>query len=160
MKSVYLAGGISGLTKEEASQWRNEATDFLRTYNIRTFDPMLTDHVHDPGGVPYDTDYSKPRCSNEIFGEDITLINKSCVLFARLDTAKSIGTPWELGFAWAKGLNIVLVVNQELYHHPFIQGTTPYLYTDWEKALLQVPSVVNNENSIKRFFRRLRRSRI
>lgn len=157
-KKVYLAGGISGLTKEEASEWRNVCTDFLRKYGIRTLDPMLTNHVHDPGDAAYEIDYSRPSCSNKIFDEDISLINKTSILFARMDTAKSIGTPWEVGYSWAKGIPIVLVVKPDLLYHPFIQSTTPYIYTDWEKALLQVPSLASNDNQIKRFYRKLTRS--
>lgn len=157
-KKVYLAGGISGLTKKEASEWRNTATDFLRKYNIRTLDPMLTNHVHDPGDEAYEIDYSRPSCNNKVFDEDISLINNSSVLFARLDTARSIGTPWEIGYAWGRGIPVILVVKLDLLHHPFIQRTTPYIYNDWEKALLQVPSVVSNDNQIKRFYRRLTRS--
>lgn len=141
-KKVYLAGGISGLTKKEASVWRDEVARYLHLFDIEVGDPMKTSHVHDPGDIPYDTDYSVPRCSSKIFQEDLKLINQCDLLFARLDTAKSIGTPWELGYAYAKGIPIILVSNRELLHHPFVQNTTDCLYTNWKQAYTRIPFVI------------------
>jgi hypothetical protein len=70
--------------------------------------------------------------ATEIFTRDLEDINKSNGLLVNLQTAKSIGTPWEMGYSYAIGKPLFVVCPPELREHPFISipstGTYETLY--------------------------------
>jgi nucleoside 2-deoxyribosyltransferase len=142
MATVYLAGGISGLSYKEATDWRNEATDLLCQWGHTVLDPMRDkEMLANEETLSFNYGERNERVSPyAIFNRDVADVNKSDVVFARLDTAKSVGTPWEIGYAYAKQKKIILVVTEELLSHPFVVGTTLLVYTDWRQALQHAKS--------------------
>ena len=137
-KTVYLAGGISGLSYQQATEWREIATAVLEAGGYRVLDPMRGKlDLIDEKEIHHD--YQEEHLTPEaIFNQDLKDIEASDIIFARMDTAKSIGTPWEVGYAFAREKEIVLAVDQSIRKHPFVVGTTEYIYTDWLEALRQV----------------------
>jgi nucleoside 2-deoxyribosyltransferase len=136
---VYLAGGIAGLTKEEALGWRLETAYKLKSLSIEGLIPnsLLSNNVDKDR--PYTADFSKEsEALSEVFTSDIEMINRSDLVFARLDTAKSFGTAWELGYAYGIDKPIILVVNEDMVHHPFVQGCAEVVCTDWKDGLQEV----------------------
>lgn len=134
MSSVYLAGPIAGLAYDDATDWRNEAIEEIVGLGYEVFSPMrekselrevYKGKVLDPTA---DLDMGGP------FGRDIFDIDRSDVVLANLiamDTP-SIGTMFELGYAYKGGKFILVVMEpwQDLPapragdkgYHPFIQG--------------------------------------
>lgn len=119
MKSIYLAGGITGHSYITATEWRRHTEACLGSrYNI--IDPMR-DKGFLEGVLSIDVEQSDPSLTPEkIFARDIEDINRSDLLLVRLDTAKSVGTPWEMGYAYALNKPVVTVAPIELFQHPFV----------------------------------------
>ena len=140
---MYLAGGISGLSYDEATAWRNEAFNTLTSSGFSVLDPMRDkDCLSKEEFLSFDyRDRDEKLSPFAIFGRDIEDLNEADIIFARLDTAKSVGAPWEVGYSYAKRKKIILVVAEELESHPFVVGTTPHVYTDWKQAL---NTLINN----------------
>jgi nucleoside 2-deoxyribosyltransferase len=134
--TVYLAGGITGLSYEDATRWRNEVTEILSEFGYNILDPMRdNDFLHRE--VKIDCDINKHRghnlSSESIFAKDIQDIDNSSIIFARLDTAKGFGTPFEIGYAYAKGKQIILIVPEAMVNHPFCSAADA-VFTDYIKA--------------------------
>lgn len=109
MTTVYLAGGMAGLTKEEMSAWRMMAHN--RLWNEF--------HVFDPS----DTPLSERLTDREIVDSNKFQIRNSDVVLVELDHDRaSIGTIGEIVFAreqgkpviaWGRAYNII--------NHPWIK---------------------------------------
>lgn len=142
-KFVYLAGGISGLTFEEATAWREELTAKILRLGHRVLNPLDgKEHLKGDGqiGHGYKND---PMCTAEaIFTRDTEDIMNSDILFVRLDTAKSIGTPFEMGYAYALRKKLIVVTKPELATHPFVEGVKltygNRIYTNYDKAVKEL----------------------
>ena len=108
MKTVYLAGPITGLTYEQATIWRNNAKTVLRSKGYRCIDPMegeadtLNEHHPD-----------LHRRVSEIVHLDKYYVDQSDIIFVNFehyDEKMSVGTISELAWAWSNGSIIVAVV--------------------------------------------------
>lgn len=109
--SVYLSGPILGVPPHEARWgWRAQASARFG-YGIKVLSPMRTeDEFSDDHSALMRKDYFDiDRC-------DVMLVN---VVGA---TRVSIGTVAEIGYAYAKGKPIVLVIDpaDTIHWHPFV----------------------------------------
>lgn len=124
---VYLSGPISGKSYGGATSWRDEATRFLAGYSIGTLDPMrgkaslqgqkvIEDRPSLGGALVADAaiyhrdHWDVERC-------DVVLVNLS-------ESGKrvSIGTMFELAWAWMYRKVIIMVLPDENIHeHAFVR---------------------------------------
>lgn len=126
MTTVYLAGGISHNTYDEATNWRKLAAERLAVHYIDTLDPMRgkVQEQWDDGGANFDY----PGFStNDIFTRDLADIRESDILLVNLTTAKSVGTPFEMGYAYARTIPLFVVAEPSLQRHPFVCECADYL---------------------------------
>ncbi len=157
MKSVYLAGPITGLTYGNASDWRQYAINRLAEWGIGGLDPLrgkqyLSDlGVLDNGsGVSTYADkdewpLSKPagitqRDRNDVMTSDLVLAN-----FEQSEQqAVSIGTVIECGWADAfrKPLVIVSPKNSP-YRHAMLERMAGFMVETLEQALDIIPAILN-----------------
>lgn len=116
---IYLAGGIAYNTFDEATQWRRQATDYLSQYNIETRDPMRGKRAYQ--WADGEANHDHPGFSaSDIFHRDIADIDESTALLINMESVRSVGTPWEMGYAYALGKPLFIVAPLELLTHPFI----------------------------------------
>lgn len=114
---VYLAGGITGLTEEEAFEWRKKATQKLQLFGIKCYNPIAAndfEKFNDGKGKFYGGDkvcYLRDKFMVE--HSDIILINYDT--FAK---TKSVGTCVEKG--WSDCKKLVIVFSSQPINHPFI----------------------------------------
>jgi nucleoside 2-deoxyribosyltransferase len=123
---------MTGLSFAEANKWRVDAY-----YRLNLGWDILS-----PTNMPYEGQYDGPdgkiTASTQVTEDQLPshltpsgivtmdefLIDKSDFVLANfMGSAKvSIGTIWELGYAWAKGKKIVSVLPPENTHdHPFVR---------------------------------------
>ena len=118
---VYLAGGISGLTYDEAVAWRTEVKQKVGP-NIKTLSPMRgKENLGTAVGNPTlkDKYEENPLTSAKgINQRDYFDVKRSDVLFVNLLGAKqvSIGTVMEVAWARAFEIPVVLVMEEGNIH--------------------------------------------
>lgn len=151
--SVYLAGPMTGLTMEEASAWREEVRARLKHKWT----------VISPTDIRYSGEYDGPDGSltapsieelerlpehlrpGALVTMDEFFVDRSEFVLVNLlgATVASIGTMWEMGYAWAKGKKIVTIIDPENIHdHPFVYRRSHVLLSSVEEAIMYLGSLV------------------
>lgn len=124
MKYVYLAGPIAGLTFGEADEWRDYAEQTL-PQGWKALSPLRgKDHLDT--GTPLSNDFDGGA---EAVARDLRDIDCSDALIAYFGGARQIsaGTMAELGYAYAKGVPIIVVTDGDEFHrHVFVD-----FMSDW-----------------------------
>lgn len=116
MRQVYLAGGITGLSKGEAEDWRNEAKEMIESLTNRQlicFSP--TDHY---------SEFNDSGYVNEMaaFHYDLYRLKRSDLVLVNMDNPKSLGTMAELAIAYDHGIPIIAYFNKSSTEgHPWQQ---------------------------------------
>ena len=114
LKKVFLSGGMTGLTTEEAIGWRNSfkyiVYDAYENRNVlECIDP--TCFYFSENETPADD------VELEAMRYDIYWVKNCDALVANMNNIKSIGTAQEIMLAYTCGKPIILIVNQdELIH--------------------------------------------
>lgn len=123
---VYCGGPVAGLTWDEAMAWRREAGKKLADYGLEAVFPMEKEvALQDAGPLPATGVDTVPGCSaEEIFESDLDALRGCDYLLVNLIGAKqpSLGTAWELGFAWENPdqISVVAVEKGSIHDHIFI----------------------------------------
>lgn len=131
----YLAGGISGLSEQEARYWRKSAAQVLGSkYGIITRDPTRTE------APPFHT-------SRGIIARDLNDVKQSDVLLVNLlsATTLSIGTIMEL--AWAYLLQkpaVVIIEDSGNIHdrHPMLNEAMSFRVSTLEAGIKAVAIIL------------------
>lgn len=121
--TVYLAGAMQGLTKEEMSKWRDIIGNSLMTYcaysdgscNLRVINPL--DY--------FNFDETRFQTDMEVMKFDLQCIEKSNLVIvnvSRLNT--SIGSSIEVYEAWKRGTPVIAYDENNEYEslHPWIKN--------------------------------------
>ncbi|MFA4972364.1 MAG: nucleoside 2-deoxyribosyltransferase [bacterium] len=120
----YLAGSVAHLTWDEAMRWRRAFAGRLRRAGFEPLIPCEAEKVARNNGPMVAADSTAPGCSNqEIFARDLNMLWDADVVVANLRGAEraSLGTAWELGWAYSNGVPIIAVVQPgDLHWHAFI----------------------------------------
>lgn len=135
---VYLAGPISGLTYEQAQEWRNHFADVVDP-RIKCYSPLRGKQYLTMRGplegsyneFPLSTDQGiTTRDRFDCMGSDLVVFN---LLGA---TRISIGTMIELGWADAARVPAVIIMEDGNPHdHPMVRQTTQFRVTSVEDAI-------------------------
>ncbi len=111
----YLAGAMSGLSKEEMNQWREDTTQQLDFHNIKTLNPVNYYNFElDP------TTYSELEVKNF----DLHLVRNCDVVLVNLNRQGSIGTAIECHEAYENyKIPVIAFASKENYAkvHPWVQ---------------------------------------
>ena len=125
--NIYLAGPISGLTKEEAFGWRDRVEEHLRWYipSVRVYIPERVDFINGTGdgGAGYLQEIDKERGETAARLDFAAIADSQIVVFNLLQARKvSIGTMIELGWAYTLGKYIIVVMQSGAIHdHSFVR---------------------------------------
>jgi len=137
---VYCGGPVAGLTWDEAMAWRREAGKKLADYGLEAVFPMEKERaLADRGPLPQTGVDDVPGCSaEEIFESDMGALSQCQYLLVNFlgATRPSLGTAWELGWAYARHLSTYVVVEPGSVHdHLFITVGCDWLFETLEKAI-------------------------
>jgi len=147
--TVYLAGPMVGLSFKDASQWRNTVTRKLKSkWNILS--PLTA--LDQKSKFPFktlsqtDTDHRPIKHVPSAFVTvDEFFVDKCDFVLANFigSTRVSIGTVWELGYAWGQGKKIVSIIEPESIHdHPFLRRRSHLFVPTLAEAIEFLGSIV------------------
>ena len=128
---VYLSGGMSELSLEEQTKWRNKVQnaikygDFDLNKNVVFFDPTQYFSIFT----------SEHKSEREAMNFDLYNLRKSDLVIVNFNAPKSIGTAMELMLA--KELNIPIVgLNKDgVELHPWLIECTDRMCTDMKELV-------------------------
>lgn len=129
---VYLAGSIEGISWEEATKWRNECKYYLDEHEIDCLDPCRRVSF-----VNSDERHADAR----IFKADLQDIRYSSVILANLSDripGRKWGTVCEIAHAHTKNKIIIVIMDKDQFHHPFITQYATEIHYSQESALKAV----------------------
>jgi len=147
MKSVYLAGPILGKSYQDATEWRNIASEWLAKHGIKGISPMRYKEMLKR--EPKLTDnYEHPlACQKGIVARDRFDCQHCGLVLANLLGAEtiSIGTVVEFGWADAFRKPIITVMEKEgsLYNHSFIKELSGFRVETLESGLEIARAILN-----------------
>lgn len=141
---VYLAGGITGLSFKEASEWRDHARERLWDFSggrIVAYDPLrFKDYLADETELA-DT-YARNIMSSQrsIYARDRLDVSRSDLVLVNLLNAPrvSIGTVMEIAWADAWDIPCVLVMSDQgdPHDHAMIREACHWRVNDLDEALI------------------------
>lgn len=150
-KTIYLAGGISGLTYDEATEWRFATKAALEPLGIKCLSPMRAAvHLRNNQGLLTDCEivdgmeqsqYAALTMSTPkgVVTRDKFDCTNCDMLIVNLLKAKrvSIGTMVELGWASMRNIPIVLVMETEnnVHDHAFVKESATFRTDSIEEAI-------------------------
>ena len=150
MKTIYLAGAITGLSFNEASEWREWTTQCL-DHRYKILNPLrgyecLNDWEDIGTGLKQDG-----LKNHQVFTRDLIDIDESDIALFNFLPGISAGTMWELGYVFSKNMNTmritqIVIVKDKDQTHPFIKGSAsrllgvgrgcrPLIFNDLDTAL-------------------------
>ena len=126
MLTVFLSGGMTGLTRDEMTGWRERIKRYTKFYDIKVMSP--TDY--------FMCGYDYLDESKESFTFDTYWVRHSDVIIANMNKPNSIGTAQELMLAYELNKPIVVIASKEKWEevNPWIkhEATTVFFYDDYE----------------------------
>ena len=146
MKTVYLAGPITGLSFAEAQDgWRATAAGFLREYGIKPLSPLRGVESAIGQYTPIVDEHSSARTAQSIVRRDFNDVkNCDAVLAYFLGADRvSIGTCWEMGASYAMQKPVIAVLASHTVHdHAFIRQTATITCDNLAEALRDLAYVL------------------
>jgi nucleoside 2-deoxyribosyltransferase len=121
-RTVYLAGPMEHVSKEEAQGWRNIAWDMLDSADVKVLDP--TRRIHN----------FEKRYMKRIFELDLRDIQESDIILVNLDnpTVAKHGTAMEVFYAsYVLRKPVVAFKADASVIHPFFES----LVTEWRSTV-------------------------
>lgn len=112
-KLIYLAGAITGLSVEDATEWRQKIKNTIEdmtSLRWKCVDPV--------SHIPYCVNQEVER---ECFRWDVWKLKQSALVVCDFDHPSSIGTTWELAVAKENGIPIIGLNTTGASVHPWWQ---------------------------------------
>lgn len=142
MYKVYLAGPISGLSFDGATDWRNDVNNKLKVVSpeIRGYSPLRGKDQYLRGEKAIADSYEQWPLSTAkgITERDRFDCRTSDVVFVNLLGAEkvSIGTVLEIGWASENNIPVILVMEEgNIHDHAMIRETASFIVTSLEQGV-------------------------
>lgn len=149
MKSVYLAGPITGLSWEEATEWRNRMIAELKPHGIMCYSPLRAknylSHLDKMADQYPETVLSSSR---GIYTRDRWDATRCDVLFVNFlgATRVSIGTVLEIAWADSADRPIILVMEENNPHrHSMVMECAGFVVATLDEGIHIVKSLLIQE---------------
>jgi len=136
-RAIYLAGAMGGLSVADANSWRQECEIELKgCYAV--LNPISVQFEKDPKFIF--SSIEPNLTAQQVTVKDRFYIDQSDFILANLSDPKavSIGTIWEMGYAYGKGKNIVTVcpTGTKFYDgHPFVMCFSHVVFQTLAEAI-------------------------
>ena len=160
-KVVYLAGPISGLTEQEATEWRKTAKSILEPLGIKCLRPLRSNvHLRNNEGLLDANDNLSDTQESMNSGcqilamstqrgvverDKFDCINADIVLVNLLGAKKvSVGTMIEIGWANAHNIPIVLVMEDtsNCHEHAFVRECAAFRTASFRDGIEIVKAIL------------------
>lgn len=113
---IYLSGGISNLSKEEQSGWRNRFKDAIK---FGDHDLIKTPIFFDPTQY-YSIFIPEHNSEREVMDFDLYNLRNSDLVVVNFNDPKSIGTAMELAIANERKIPVIGLVKHGVKLHPWL----------------------------------------
>lgn len=138
MLTVFLSGGMTGLSREEMTEWREKIKLYAQFYDVKVVSP--TDYFM--CGYDY---LDEPR---ESFALDTYWVRHSDIIIANMNKPSSIGTAQELMLAYELNKPIIVIADKEKWEkevNPWIkcEATTVFFYDDYNDEIELYEDVIH-----------------
>jgi len=144
---LYLAGSISGKTKEEVEGYFHNYSTLFRKMGYQVFSPMSgrgelrVNSTYEPLGYdnPIATDHA-------IVTRDRWMVGQGDILFCNLLESKrvSIGSMMELAWARELGKHVVLVMETgNIHEHAFVMECANIRFTFMQPAVAYLKELIS-----------------
>lgn len=112
---IFLSGGMTGLTEEEASGWR---TSFKLNNAVQDDTPFI---FINPTYYYFPTDKTTQEYEKEAMNYDLYLVKHSDFIIVNFNSLSSIGTAQELMLAHTLNKPIIGMIEEDKYNqlHPW-----------------------------------------
>lgn len=112
---IFLSGGMTGLTEEEASKWR---ISFKLNNAVQDDTPFI---FIDPTYYYFPTDKTTQEYEKEAMNYDLYLVKHSDLIIVNFNSLSSIGTAQELMLAHTLNKPIIGMIPEDKYEqlHPW-----------------------------------------
>jgi nucleoside 2-deoxyribosyltransferase len=138
-KSVYLAGPITGLSWNGATDWRDAVQHELRKHGIKGVSPLRYKHyLQGEASLQHTYDVHPMSTARGIMTRDhMDCMRCDAILANFLDTEKvSIGTVMECAWAYAYRKPLIIVREDvNLHKHPMMDEAAGYVVPNLEDAV-------------------------
>jgi len=154
-KTVYLAGPISGLTYDEATEWRQDAQEELAKSGIKAISPLSSAvHLRHHKGVLTDCEITPGlECAvramstptGVVTRDRFYCLNTDVMILNLLGSKRvSIGSMVEVGWANARDIPIILIIEEtgNLHEHAFVTECCQFRTTNIADALYVVKGIL------------------
>lgn len=130
-KRIYLAGGISGYTYDEAEEWRDQVRQALKDYPIDCYSPLRAkSFLRSEGIIDKSYEYNPLSSAKGILYRDHDDCVKADLLFVNFlkATSTSVGTAMELAWAFDNQIIVVAVMEKDAQFntHPMMTECMTY----------------------------------
>lgn len=151
-KTLYLAGPISGLSYESATDWRLNIQDKLPFW-VKTLSPLRA-KTYLKGVKCIEDNYSEhpTSTSRAILERDHNDVKKSdCILFNLLGTETvSIGTVMEIAWAKAYGVPAVLVIEPiNIHQHCMLVESCGFTCDNLDAAIDIIAGITGTDELVR-----------
>lgn len=127
MLNVFLSGGMTGLSREEMTGWRNEIKRCTEYYDMTVISP--TDY--------FMTETQSDDEDKTSFLFDTYWVKKCDVVIVNMNNPSSIGTAQEIMLAYENNKPILMIASKEKWDsvHCWLkqEATKVFFFEDYEK---------------------------
>lgn len=117
---IYLSGGMTNLSFDESNMWRCEVEKYFRDNNVEIFNPVIKNKLEDNiGSMRYDLDK----------------LNQADLVVVNFNNQKSIGTAFELGYAYERRIPIIGLNETGERLHTWLSSCCVHVFTDMNEML-------------------------
>lgn len=112
---IYTAGGMTGLTYEEQTKWREWVEKYInevyksKLYNIHTINPVKY----------YNFEEKRHKTEQEVMNFDLHKVRNSNLVIVNFNAPKSLGTMAELAVAHEHNIPIIGLNEEKREFHPW-----------------------------------------
>lgn len=147
MKSVYLAGPITGTSYSECTDWRKYVTEELSLKgNIWCYSPMRAkSYLKEENVIEHSYEEKLFSSQRGLFARDMNDCKICDALIANLIGANkiSIGTVMEITAFWWQRKPIVLIMAHGTIHdHPMIREACPFVVQTLDEAVHTITAIL------------------
>lgn len=130
---IYLSGGMSGLSFEEQSKWRQQFKDAIK-YN---YDTERKTYCFDPTQY-YNFEEKRHKSELEIMEFDLNALRESDLVVVNFNQPNSIGTAMELAIAREHRIPIIGLNKDKKEIHPWLECCCNRMCDDMRELVTHV----------------------
>ncbi len=122
---IYLSGGMSGLSWEEQSKWREKVKKYISRHYALKFKADFFNPIQ-----YYNFQEKRHDSELEVMNFDIRNVKNSDLILVNFNSPNSIGTAQELAVAWDNRIPIIGIKDAKTEIHAWLKEDCDKIFTD------------------------------